>query len=74
MSEGMEATGRMGEKTKAYRKGKSTTDITVDERCIMEEALEFLQLLGLVKEDEERVFFGPTGCSSASNRNATFWL
>ena len=43
----------MGEKTKAYRKGKSTTDITVDERGIIEEALEFLQLVGLVKEEEE---------------------
>ena len=42
MSEEMEATGRMGEEIKVYRKGKSTTDITVDERCIMEEALEFL--------------------------------
>ena len=38
----------------AYRK-KLTTDITIDEIGIMEDALEIYQLMGLIKEDEEKV-------------------
>ena len=53
-AEGMEATGRLGPEITAYRQGKSTTDITLDQRAIVEEALEFCQLLGIIKEDEEK--------------------
>ena len=58
-SAGIEATGRMGEEIKAYRKGKSTTDITIDERNMQEDALENLKLLGIIKEDEEKFFDRP---------------
>jgi hypothetical protein len=56
---GIEATGRMGEEIKAYRKGKSTTDITVDERNMQEDPLENLKLLGIIKEDEKTFFDRP---------------
>ena len=52
----MEATGRLGPEITAYRKGKSTTDITQDKRCIFEESMEPGDHLGLVKEDEEKFF------------------
>ena len=53
---GIEETGRLGPEITAYRKNKSTTDITIDERGIMEDALEFCQYMGLIKEDEEKFF------------------
>ena len=53
---GVEATGKLGPEITAYRKNKSTTDITIDERGIMEDALEFCKLLGIIKEDEEKFF------------------
>ena len=56
MSNGMEETGRMGDEIKAYRKGKSTSDITVEERLILEEAMEAGKLLGIIQEDEENFF------------------
>ena len=56
LSEGIEATGRLGPEITAYRKGRSTTDITQDERAIIEDALEFCHLLGIIKEDEEKFF------------------
>ena len=59
MASGIESTGRMGEEIKAYRKGKSTSDITVEERLIVEEALETAKLLGIVQEDEEKFFDRP---------------
>jgi hypothetical protein len=60
MATGMEETGRMGDEIKAYRKGKSTSDITVEERLIREEALEHAKFLGIVQEDEEKFFDRPS--------------
>jgi hypothetical protein len=60
MSNGMEETGRMGDEIKAYRKGKSTSDITVEERLILEEALEAGKFLGIIQEDEENFFDMPS--------------
>ena len=59
MAIGMEETGRLGDEIKAYRKGKSTSDITVEQRLILEEALEYAKYLGIVQEDEEKFFDKP---------------
>ena len=56
---GMEVTGRLGDEIKAYRKGKSTSDITVEQRLILEEALDYAKFLGIVQEDEEKFFDKP---------------
>jgi hypothetical protein len=40
MSQGVEATKRLFPELKAYRKNMSATDITVDERCMMEDSME----------------------------------
>ena len=50
---GVEETGQLGPEITAYRQNKSVTDITVDQRCTIEDALEFGKLLGIVKENEE---------------------
>jgi hypothetical protein len=47
---GMEETRKLGDK------GKSTSDITVKQRLILEEALEYAKFLGIVQEDEEKFF------------------
>ena len=41
MAEGIDASGRLGPEVRAYRKNMSTTDITMNERCLMEDAMEF---------------------------------
>ena len=54
MSEGVEATKRLFPELKAYRKNMSTTDITVDERCMMEDSMESKTPMSKKNEDEER--------------------
>ena len=54
LSDGVEATGKLGPEITAYRKKKSVNDITLDQRCTIEDALEFERLLGIIKEDEEK--------------------
>ena len=56
LSNGVEATGKLGPEITAYRKNMSVTDITLDQRCTIEDALEFENLLGIIKEDEEKFF------------------
>ena len=52
-SYGVEETGQLGPEITAYRKNKCVTDITIDQRCTIEDAVEFGKLLGRIKEDEE---------------------
>ena len=56
MSEGVEATKRLFPELKAYRKNMSTTDITVDERCMMEDSMESKTPMSKKNEDEEKFF------------------
>ena len=56
LSDGVKATGKLGPEITAYRKNKSVNDITLDQRCTIEDALEFERLLGIIKEDEEKCF------------------
>lgn len=50
LSAGMEASGRLGPAITAFRKKHFTTDITIDQRCILEDALEMGAMLGIIKE------------------------
>ena len=56
LSDGVKATGKLGPEITAYRKNKSVNDITLDQRCTIEGALEFECLLGIIEEDEEKFF------------------
>ena len=56
MAEGVERSGRLGPEIRAYRKDMSTTDITINEHCIMEDAMEFEKPISRKLEDEEKFF------------------
>ena len=56
MAEGIEKSGRLGPEVRAYRKNMSTTDITMNERCLMEDAMEFEKPTCRKLEDEEKFF------------------
>ena len=58
LSTGVEASGKLGPEISAYRKDKSVNDIRLDQRCTIEDALEFENLLGIIKEDEENSLIG----------------
>jgi hypothetical protein len=56
MAEGVERSKKLGPKIRAYRKDISATDITQNERCIMEDAMDFEKLMCRKLEDEEKFF------------------
>jgi hypothetical protein len=56
MAEGVERTKQLGPEIRAYRKDMSATDITQNERCIMEDAMEFEKPMCRKLEDEEKFF------------------
>ena len=52
----IEKAGILGDVIYSYRKGIGTSENTVEQRFMIEDALESGQILGIIKEDKEKFF------------------